>query len=1485
MSTDKPRQSDSTSAVKQALIEIRELRRQLAQSRQQLHEPIAVIGMGCRFPGGINSPQDYWLRLLNGADVIAEIPADRWEAEAYYDPDPDAPGKMSTKWGGFLDHIDRFDADFFRISHREAATMDPQQRLLLEVAWESLENAGLDPHTLYGRSVGVYIGIGGFDYGFLHLRDGNPQAIDAYLATGSTHSVASGRVSYVLGLQGPSLSIDTACSSSLVAVHQAVQSLRLHECDLALAGGVNLILIPEFHINFTKAHVLAADGRCKAFDASADGFVRSEGCGLVVLQRLSDALDEKSPILAVIRGSAVNQDGRSSGLTVPNGPAQQAVIRKALADADVDPGRIHYVEAHGTGTSLGDPIEVQALAAVFGQVRTHADPLLIGSAKTNLGHLETAAGVAGLMKLVLAVHHGVIPPHLHLERLNPYIPWQDIPVKVTTGAIPWPDQGQTRIGGTSSFGFSGTNVHVIVAQAPAPSAAQKQSEKTDRPMHLLPLSARSEEALERQIGRYARNLADRNDLDLGDVCYTAGAGRAHFDYRAVFIAHNMDKLKLRLAERQRTAADPKFKTGKSGETVFLFTGQGAQYVNMGRQLYETQPVFRASFECCAGLFEPFLEVPLTTVLYPAANALPAHDIKHYAQPALFAFEYAMTALWRSWGIEPAAVMGHSLGEYVAACVAGVFSIEDAVRLIGERSRLIGTLPANGMMAAVFAAETAVRTLLEPYADQVAISAVNGPEHTVISGDRQAVGAILDQLQQRGIRFIPLQVAHAFHSPLVRPVLARFEAIVNELNPQPPRVPLISNVTGKMVPPEQVLDAGYWVRHFRRTVQFASGIRTLYNQGYRLFVETGPHPVLCGLGMQCALGQALWLPSARQGRPDWQEVLTSLGKLYTQGLDVNWRAFDEPYCRRKVWLPTYPFQRERCWIDSNQRTGKGALLTPKAEMAWDTVIACGKKEAEDIPSELAGNNYDAKWLAMDNLCVAFMQKALRDVGLFQAAGESQTLDAMITHLAARPPYCDLLGRWMTHLCNQGLLVKSADAFISPEALQPPDIEALSQATGEALVDTPFLTSYLERCGQNLLSVLTGRQSPLETLFPGGSLETAVQIHHHWVVSRYFNRIAAVLVKALVQAMAGEQIIRILEVGAGVGGMTAAILPGLPTDRTEYWYTDVSNFFFVGAQNRFADFPFVRFGRLDICESPLEQGYGAHVFDIVIAGNTLYGTRNIDLALNHTRSLIKPSGALLICETTRQMPWFDMTFGLLEMERDPSDPLRQQMSRPSAAQWETVLQKKGFCRTSQFPAANSIASGSAQSLLIAQLADQHENSEVVQSADFSSAWQLNESEAPSIAVKALQHPPEHSDVLRAYLDASKIDRNDILVEFVRANVMCILQRDPSKPVARNKRLMDLGVDSLMAVELRTSLKENLGLDDDLPATLIFDYPTVAEIAAFIDVQLHPEDHAIEASVAETPVSDKALNAAMDVEAFDEDEMEALLKARLDMLEKGN
>jgi len=881
-------------------------------------EPVAVIGMGCRLPGGRNDLDSSWQRLRDGVDTITEVPPERWDIEAYYDPDPDASGKMNTRWGGFLDQVDNFDAGFFGIAPREAVSTDPQQRLLLEVTWEALESAGQVPAKLARSQTGVFIGICNPDYFHLQVGSADPAAIDAYSVIGSSLSAAVGRVSYVFGLQGPSVAVDTACSSSLVAIHYACQALRTRECSLSLAGGVNLILAPVLTVSFSKARMMAPDGRCKTFDRAADGYVRGEGCGVLVLKRLSDALRDGDNILAVIRGSAVNQDGPSGGLTVPNGPAQEAVIRRALANAGVDPGQVDYVEAHGTGTALGDPIEVQALGDVFGEGHSKQDPLIIGSVKTNIGHLEGAAGVAGVIKVVLALQHEEIPPHLHFKEPNPHIAWDKLAVKVATEPIPWPSGQGRRIAGVSSFGFSGTNAHVVVEEAPV----RKQAEVTvERPLQLLSLSAKSEEALRELAGRFGEHLARHPELTLGDVCYTANAGRSHFPCRMTMLASSPEQLGGKLtayATGERAVGVVSGKAGKksSSKMVFLFTGQGSQYIGMGRQLYETQLTFRKALERCAELLRPYLERPLLSVLYPESGDSSLLDETVYTQPALFALEYALVELWRSWGIEPAVVMGHSVGEYVAAWVAGVFSLEDGLKLIAERGRLMQALPREGTMAAVFSSLEELGPALEQGGKQVSVAAINGPREVVISGNCEAVQAVLKDLKARGIEARSLNVSHAFHSPLMEPILDAFEEVAARLTYNAPKIDLVSNLTGEVVGRGQVCDAGYWRRHLREPVRFAAGMRTLCERGCEALLEVGPQATLLGMGKKCWPDDGgVWLPSLRKGREDWQQLLGSLQALYVKGVEVDWSGFDRDYRRRKVVLPTYPFQRQRYWLET------------------------------------------------------------------------------------------------------------------------------------------------------------------------------------------------------------------------------------------------------------------------------------------------------------------------------------------------------------------------------------------------------------------------------------------------------------------------------------------------------------------------------------------------------------------------------------------
>ena len=889
-----------------------------------LGEAIAVVGLSCRFPGDSTTPEAFWNLLQNGGDAVTLIPRDRWNADEYYDPDPDAIGKAYTKYGSFLREVDRFDPEFFGISPRESVTLDPQQRLLLEVSWEALERAGLSPDTLLGSLTGVFIGISSSDYAHLQMQTTLPP--DAYYGTGNSPSVAAGRLSYTLGLQGPSVSLDTACSSSLVAVHLACQSLRNRECTMALAGGVNVILAPAHNVFLSRARMLSVDGRCKTFDASADGYGRGEGCGIVVLKRLSDARAAGDPILAVIRGTAINQDGRSSGLTAPNGPSQEAVIREALTRSNVEPRDIAYVEAHGTGTSLGDPIEVRALASVLGDGRAADAPLLVGSVKTNIGHLEGAAGIAGLIKLILSLHHEEIPPHLHFRRPNPLIPWSELPVRVATASTPWRRGSMRRLGGVSSFGFSGTNAHIVVEEAPLPAAPVSSS--FERPKHLLALSGRSAEGLRAVATEYAQVL-DRADSSLADVAFSANTGRAHFEHRLAIVGESgtsiADQLKQFAAGSDVAGLlSNRIESSSAPDIAFIFTGQGSQQIGMARELFDTQPVFRHALEECDSLLRGELKQPLLDVIYPAKGSKSPLDETAYTQPALFAIEYALAELWKSWGVRPAAVLGHSVGEYVAACVAGVFSLADALTLIATRGRLMQALPAGGAMAAVSASEDRVRAALARRPGNVSIAAINGPSQVVISGSRDAVSAVVNDLTAAKITAVPLVVSHAFHSALLDPMLSEFEVCAAAMSYQQPRIDVVSNVTGALATAGDLTTAQYWRRHAREAVQFARGIRALKETGCRTFVEIGPRPTLIGLGRTCLGDGDTWLPSLKPGQGDTKTIIESLAALYVAGVAVDWNGFDRNYGRRRVALPTYPFQRQRFWPDL-RRIGPSAVV--------------------------------------------------------------------------------------------------------------------------------------------------------------------------------------------------------------------------------------------------------------------------------------------------------------------------------------------------------------------------------------------------------------------------------------------------------------------------------------------------------------------------------------------------------------------------------
>jgi acyl transferase domain-containing protein len=887
---------------------------QVNQGAETEIEPIAIIGIGCRFPGGASSPAAFWKMLKEGIDTITEVPAERWDADAFYDQNLDSSEKMNTRWGGFLEDIDKFDPLFFRISSGEASAIDPQQRLLLEVSWEALENAGVKPDQLAGSQTGVFIGIWLYDYYKLLIN------APSRAGTGIANSIAANRLSYVLDLRGPSLSVDTACSSSLVAVHTACQSLRTRDSNLALAGGVNVILSPDWTIALSQAGMMASDGRCKTFDATADGYVRGEGCGIVVLKRLADAEVDGDTILAVIRGSAVNQDGRSNGITAPNGLAQQAVIRQALTRANVSPNQIDYVEAHGTGTPLGDRTEVQSLVAVLGSGRSPDQPCFFGSVKANIGHLEAAAGIAGLIKATLCLQQGEIPPQLHLKELNPHLGLEKTPFVIPTSEHPWRSPVRPRFAGVNSFGYGGTNAHIVLEAASPP--VKTSSQGVSRPLHLLCLSAKSEKALKELASRYETHLTDHPHQLLADVCFTANTGRSHFDHRLAIVSDSCDTLRQKLSAFAAGNEDGliinKLQSQNRPKIAFLFTGQGSQYVGMGRQLYQTQPTFRETLDRCDEILRPYLRQSLLSVLYPDSGEFSEINETAYAQPALFALEYALAEQWRSWGVEPNAVIGHSIGEYVAACVAGVFSLEDGLCLIAERGKLMGSLPREGEMVAIFAEEELVAKAIAPYQNSVSIAAINGSTQTVISGTKSTVQAVLDNLESDFIISHSLNVSHAFHSHLMEPILDTFEQKVSQLNLSTPCLPIISNLTGQMMPSGKVPDASYWRCHTRQPVRFYQGMQALAAMGCELFLEIGPTNTLIDLGKRCLpKGTGTWLASLKKNEDDWQSLLSSLQTLYVSGWNVDWSGFERDYLRQRVALPTYPFQRKRCWLDPSE----------------------------------------------------------------------------------------------------------------------------------------------------------------------------------------------------------------------------------------------------------------------------------------------------------------------------------------------------------------------------------------------------------------------------------------------------------------------------------------------------------------------------------------------------------------------------------------
>uniref|UniRef100_UPI0035A23BC8 type I polyketide synthase n=1 Tax=Nocardia lijiangensis TaxID=299618 RepID=UPI0035A23BC8 len=1452
--------------LRRVTADLRESRRRVADLEARTPEPVAIVGVGCRFPGGVASASDLWDLVAQGRDAVSEFPGDRgWDVAGLFDPDPAAVGKSYVREGGFVDAAAEFDAGFFGISPREAAAMDPQQRLLLETCWEALEDARITPTSLRGSDTGVFVGVVGSGYGVgVQVGDG----VEGHLMTGTASSVVSGRLSYVLGLEGPAVSVDTACSSSLVALHQAVAALRSDECSLALAGGVTVMATPAAFVEFSRQRGLAPDGRCKPFAESADGTGWSEGAGVLVLERLSEARRNGHPVLAVIRGSAVNQDGASNGLTAPNGPSQQRVIRRALENAGVSAAEVDVVEAHGTGTTLGDPIEAQALLATYGQGRESGDPLWLGSIKSNIGHTQAAAGVAGVIKMVEALRRGVLPPTLHVDSPSSRVDWDSGRVELLVEQREWHVGDRPRRSAVSSFGVSGTNAHVILEQAPAagsaiPDPADSRGSGGGE-LSVVPwvLSARSHEALAAQAARLSEWTRQSSDSTPADVGWSLVTTRSRFAHRAVVMG--ADRAQLLSGLRALAAGTPSDGVvhgvvGAPGKTALVFPGQGAQWLGMGRSVYAAHPVFATAFDEVVARLDVELERSVRDVIWGSdAEAL---DATVFAQAGLFAVGVALFRLLESWGVRPDFVCGHSVGEVTAAHVAGALSLDDAVVLVAARGRLMHALPAGGAMAVVAATEAEVLPLLT---DEVAVAAVNGPGSVVVSGVREAVSAIVDRFALTGRRVSWLRVSHAFHSPLMEPMLAKFAEVVGDLSFGDPAIPVVSNVTGAVAGSE-LLSPEYWVRHVRETVRFADGVRALREAGATRFVIVGPDGGLTSLIEQCAdRADVVVAPALRKDRVEALAPLAATARLFVSGDTVDWDAVFAGTAPRQVALPTYAFQRQRYWLVPKARPADAGPLAADQlhTVRWIEIPAPADTasrsfiewtEIESATEEL-GSDALPSLVVLDcrrgeaaDVLAATHVTTHRALAALQAFSSEERF-ASSTLLVLTCGAADVADENVTDLAGSAVwgLVRSAQSE-DPGRIVLADID---ESTGRA--DLTDIVSAVSACGEPQVVRRKGalyaarlvraddrdREREAVTLAGGTVLITGGT-----------GGLGAVVARHLVVECGVESLILVSRRGMAAVGTEELVgeLTGLGA-RVKVVACDVSD---RDAVARLltevpAELPLVGVVH---AAAVLDDGVIGSLtperMDVALAAkaDTAWHlhelTRDLDLAMfvmfSSVAGVLGAPGqgnyaaanafldGLAALRRTHDLVATSIAWGLwssrIGMTGRLGDSDTARMTRGGVlglsigqglSLFDAALnQPRAAVVAARFdPAALTARAGTVAPLLRELVPE--------------SVWTNNtETGSPESAWQARLAGLAEAEQLR------------VLLDLVRSEVAAVLGHTGADAVAADRNFQELGFDSLTAVDARNRLKTVTGLA--LPTTLVFDYPTAAAVAAYLNRQL--------------------------------------------------